>query len=94
MENHDLKAIFPLRTGEKISHVTALLWYDYILQDAVKQAFESLVYVDSSCGASPASEIAVYGDIGLIQKHPLRVGTGFADYGQFRRVLEDRYAQF
>ena len=90
MESHNLKAVFPLRTGEKISHVTALLWYDYVLQDAVKEAFESLVYVDSSSGASPAKTLTVYGDIGLVQRNPLRKGTGFANYGQFTRVLEDK----
>ena len=67
MDEHELDIHFPLRSGEKITHVTALLWYDYVLQDQVKEAFESLVYVEASSGSAPAAALEAYGTIALVQ---------------------------
>jgi len=60
----------PLEAGEKVHHASAILLFNYALDDAVAVELEGLVYVDGS-SPLPGSSLWVGGDLRLRQLTPV-----------------------
>eukprot|EP01105_Mastigella_eilhardi_P006729 TRINITY_DN18292_c0_g1_i1.p1 TRINITY_DN18292_c0_g1~~TRINITY_DN18292_c0_g1_i1.p1 ORF type:complete len:327 (+),score=79.40 TRINITY_DN18292_c0_g1_i1:44-982(+) len=61
----------PLVGSESITHVYAMLLFQYDLKDRIRLAMETAIYVDEANSAGDHSVLTVQGDMHLAQRRPL-----------------------
>ena len=73
--------MMPLDKGETIQHATAMLFFDYQLDEGVSVDMEGVVFVDGS-SPIPGQSMWVAGDLRLRQLKPVPYRAVLEDYSE------------